>query len=69
VASIVRRYELGVKVWFTGRLRYYWVDAPAVVHATAYAVHPERFAGGLLQSPARPTEAWIIDRFRRPRLP
>jgi putative transposase len=33
--------------------------ARAVVLATAYAAHPERFPGGLPQPPARPTEVWI----------
>ena len=35
------------------------VAARAAVLATAYAVHPERFPGGLPQPPARPTEVWI----------
>jgi hypothetical protein len=33
--------------------------ARATVLATAYAVHPERFPGGLPQPPACPTEVWI----------
>jgi len=35
------------------------VAARAIVLAAAYAVHPERFPGGLPQPPARPTEVWI----------
>jgi putative transposase len=35
------------------------VAARAIVLATAYASHPERFPGGLPQPPARPTEVWI----------
>src|SRR5436309_2218641 len=35
------------------------VAARAIVLATAYAAHPERFPGGLPQPPARPTEVWI----------
>jgi hypothetical protein len=35
------------------------VAARALVLATAYGAHPERFPGGLPQPPACPTEVWI----------
>ena len=35
------------------------VAARAVVLATAYAAHPERFPAGLPRPPARPVEVWI----------
>ena len=43
--------------------------ARATVLATAYAVHPERFPGGLPQPPACPTEVWINPPHSLRRLP
>jgi putative transposase len=42
------------------------VAARATVLAAAYAAHPERFSGGLLQPPARPVEVWINPPAPRP---